>query len=481
MASKQNNLWKLDLLEVKYLKKPARFPRTKTLIRTKQEIKLFQKIQNYNDEIISLKSDIFNKKLHSSLIKYKRILKKIIKSLQNNNNNNSSSSSSSIKNLKSEEIQILQKLDLDEFVKSRIIKLIQTLYRINSKSENLKDQFPFVSDWIIDSIIDKSSSINPSNYYNSLSTLEKNLISKLINHKDLKEILKPIENGFKIVVGPVEKEKNVKDIEDLPTSDDDDEEDEADEDDDKVDNNDVDNESDIEGTEDIDYSQFDGLIAGSDEEDNDDDEIVLDKSINYNEVTDEEPSEDENDDQDQESSSDEDEDEDEFFEQQPQTKKSKLEKKEKHNLPELQYGYVSGDSDSEIDNDSMVESITKPQKKNRRGQRARQQIWEKKYGKGAKHIVKEKEEKAKIRQQKQLEFEERQRRREEKLKLAIESGEIKTGGNSTPLGIRNSNGNPSIDQINENNTKLHPSWEAKKKQQDALKKVKFEGKKITFD
>lgn len=67
-------------------------------------------------------------------------------------------------------------------------------------------------------------------------------------------------------------------------------------------------------------------------------------------------------------------------------------------LPSLAAGFAAGDSDSDPDNDYDPDGIIgtkKAERKNRRGQRARQAIWEKKYGKGAKHVVKRREEEAK--------------------------------------------------------------------------------------
>ncbi len=54
-------------------------------------------------------------------------------------------------------------------------------------------------------------------------------------------------------------------------------------------------------------------------------------------------------------------------------------------LPSLMGGYISGsESASDID-------VAPPTRKNRRGQRARQAIWEKKYGEKAKHHQKAKD------------------------------------------------------------------------------------------
>lgn len=64
-------------------------------------------------------------------------------------------------------------------------------------------------------------------------------------------------------------------------------------------------------------------------------------------------------------------------------------------LPSLSVGYTLGpdDSDPEMDDDPTGSGVIGSsgvgvERKNRRGQRARQAIWEKKFGRGAKHLVK---------------------------------------------------------------------------------------------
>jgi len=59
-------------------------------------------------------------------------------------------------------------------------------------------------------------------------------------------------------------------------------------------------------------------------------------------------------------------------------------------LPSLAVGFIRGDSDSEW-SDGEAAAGDLPQRKNRRGQRARKAIWEKKYGKNANHIKKQQE------------------------------------------------------------------------------------------
>ena len=140
-------------------------------------------------------------------------------------------------------------------------------------------------------------------------------------------------------------------------------------------------------------------------------------------------------------------------------------------LPTLMGGYISGsESASDID--------VAPERRNRRGQRARQQIWEKKFGEKAKHLVEPK---------------------------ARDSGwDLKRGAvgvDSKPWkhGVRNplldkSKGTganemrlgkePPAPRIRDDAGPLHPSWEAKKLAKEkelARQAAPFAGKKITFD
>ncbi|KAK4150569.1 Bud-site selection protein [Chaetomidium leptoderma] len=140
-------------------------------------------------------------------------------------------------------------------------------------------------------------------------------------------------------------------------------------------------------------------------------------------------------------------------------------------LPSLMGGYVSGsESASDVD-------VAPAERKNRRGQRARQAIWEKKFGEKAKHL--------------------------QQPPKARDSGwDLKRGavdGDSRPWkrGIRN----PLMDRskgsgangmeletpkpaprVRDDEGKLHPSWEARRlaKAKEQLT-APYQGKKITFD
>ncbi|GAA5904630.1 BUD22 family protein [Sporobolomyces salmoneus] len=174
-------------------------------------------------------------------------------------------------------------------------------------------------------------------------------------------------------------------------------------------------------------------------------------------------------------------------------------------LPSLAAGYVSY-SDSDGEDAKWVKAAErenkKGERKNRRGQRARQAIWEKKYGSAAAHVVK-------AQGGKPLPVD-----KLKKNKKAIKAGESvpsKVNNNNktdsaaveeTPFNPANAPGgsaNPNAQPIaprkggygsaatngtattTTTGEKMHPSWEAKRKQAEALKSVQPQGKKITFD
>ncbi|KAG5664807.1 hypothetical protein KAF25_008541 [Fusarium avenaceum] len=139
-------------------------------------------------------------------------------------------------------------------------------------------------------------------------------------------------------------------------------------------------------------------------------------------------------------------------------------------LPTLMGGYISGsESASDVD--------VAPAKK-RRGQRARQAIWEKKFGNKAKHLQKP--------------AWETQGGREagwDAKRGAVEAGD----GPRTPWkkGIRNplaggarAEAKPEVNRPppkKDDEGPLHPSWVARKQAKDAEKTAAFAGSKITFD
>lgn len=141
-------------------------------------------------------------------------------------------------------------------------------------------------------------------------------------------------------------------------------------------------------------------------------------------------------------------------------------------IPSLSMGgYLSG-SDSEAED---LEELGPP-RKNRRGQRARQQIWQKKHGANAKHLQKENKDRNAgwdAKRGAQAAGEKRRPgqpwRKEKPLGVASGANEILVKPRKAPS--KKANDGP-----------LHPSWEAKKRAKEKqAQQVEFTGKKITFD
>ncbi|KAI5966853.1 BUD22 [Candida pseudojiufengensis] len=476
-------MWRLDLLESKFEETTPRFPHTKKLLfAIKYNNKLAKKLPTTKDEasleILQLKSQFFENKYHSAYQKLNKEINKLVKQ-------------------KPPPSDLFSNEDfINHLITSKLIKCITSTILISKQSKmNPPDYIP---NNLREIIKDKSNLSNPSRFFINYCQNSKpvnNYCSNIWNKKNIKITLQDIDWSFKMVRGNLSKSdiaerskqtgKDINEDEDESgeESEEEEEEDEEEEQDGEgseqlngKERNDQ-NESDIEEQYEK-YATYDNLVGASDDEDEQNNNI-LDSNINYNEVTDEEPS-------DEESESDNSRDEesadsvDDFFEEEPPKKKLKNAKKEEtYNLPELAQGYYSGgsdDDDDDVDNDKLVNELTH-QRKNRRGQRARQKIWAQKYGKSAKHIVKDMERVKSEREKRQEEYEERQRKRELKAKLAAEK-QKPTGANNEPLGERKSNPGSTVPQAEK---KIHPSWEAKKQAEEKLKNVKFQGKKITFD
>lgn len=133
-------------------------------------------------------------------------------------------------------------------------------------------------------------------------------------------------------------------------------------------------------------------------------------------------------------------------------------------LPSLTMGgYISG-SGSDLGSDMDAA----PVKKNRRGQRARQAIWEKKYGAGAKHV------KSKPAPDARAGWDAKRGAVEQK------PHRFANAANAAPLGPRK--GEKKEPKKRDDSGPLHPSWLAAKaaKEKKAIPVV-FSGKKISFD
>ncbi|PFH53980.1 hypothetical protein AMATHDRAFT_771 [Amanita thiersii Skay4041] len=134
-------------------------------------------------------------------------------------------------------------------------------------------------------------------------------------------------------------------------------------------------------------------------------------------------------------------------------------------LPSLSVGFVRGDSDDSDFGESEAKDAD-PVKKNRRGQRARRAIWEKKYGRNAKH--------------KQKELAEKNHNKKEAISKRATITERQ--GTNTMWESRKHGDNYATKAPRNDDRPLHPSWEAKKKLKEKMDVgiVPSQGKKIVF-
>ncbi|EFY89152.1 hypothetical protein J3458_000755 [Metarhizium acridum] len=136
-------------------------------------------------------------------------------------------------------------------------------------------------------------------------------------------------------------------------------------------------------------------------------------------------------------------------------------------LPSLMGGYISG-SESASD-------IEEAKPKNRRGQRARQAIWEQKYGSGAKHLQKPQKKSGRDSgwdmRRGAVDAEDQGRRTP--WKKGIQNPVARNGirGDSAPAPVAK----------RDDEGKLHPSWEARRKAKESQKAIAFAGSKVVFD
>jgi hypothetical protein len=154
-------------------------------------------------------------------------------------------------------------------------------------------------------------------------------------------------------------------------------------------------------------------------------------------------------------------------------------------LPSLSMtGYMSG-SDSDA---TDVEDHVAP-RKNRRGQRARQAIWEKKYKEKAKHVKtpskkKDKRDEGWDPQKGAIAQGDAQGHRRVGDRRAAGPKQAPSGGNAAPLANRYGTNGPSESKPKhrDDGGALHPSWQAKKQMKKQSVGIGgFKGKKVTFD
>ncbi|KAG7738222.1 hypothetical protein KL932_003829 [Ogataea haglerorum] len=431
---KENLIGKLDLLQFRYENlDPPRFPLSRKLAKSKNahHVKLLMLSEDEAFKMIrQLKRQLFERKYHSAYLKLERLLGGQIKQVLKN------------KTTKPEDRILYEKLEseLDTVIKQKLTKLGSKIFHREEVRE-----VPPKSFW------EDREKLKGHTYETELN----NLVSKLFNKNTVKEVVQQTEHNFKLVLGVDKREKKPETAkrseseEKTPKDESDSSADESDE----VSVSEDTESSDDEKLDTI-YSNYKSMVAGSSDEDEDEPE----EGVDYNEVTDDEPSE--------QSS--------EFDGEQPDYETAKAERKKLSNddffselqLPALAGGYYSGGEDEEEleQAEKDMKKLAK-ERKNRRGQRARQKIWEKKYGKNANHIKKERERVQSEREKQRLAYEERVRKRAEKKKQEEEKKKQDREKLNKPAAA----------------DKMHPSWEAKRKAEEALKNAKFQGKKVKFE
>ena len=156
--------------------------------------------------------------------------------------------------------------------------------------------------------------------------------------------------------------------------------------------------------------------------------------------------------------------------QSPEPQKAPAPKKSSF-LPSLTMGgYISG-SGSEPESDVDVAP-----KKNRRGQRARQALWEKKFGQKAKHLQNTKRNEGWDPKRGATDVNDRPGKKGGKFK------DKRVGGKSTSVASKSSHGAEAAKKHRDDKGPIHPSWEAAKKAKEKKESnAAFAGKKITFD
>jgi len=169
-------------------------------------------------------------------------------------------------------------------------------------------------------------------------------------------------------------------------------------------------------------------------------------------------------------------------------------------LPSLNTGFIAG-SDSEFDEEA--EDVDGTERKNRRGQRARKAIWEKKYGKNANHIKKQREAMPAAfptaerggfgRGRGRGEGATRSRGRsgykpgrggfDSRNASKVNRGRAVDGGWAGRAGHTSSGARPAPQEPPKaaaTEKPMHPSWQAKKQEKNTGQLVAAQGKKIVF-
>lgn len=166
-------------------------------------------------------------------------------------------------------------------------------------------------------------------------------------------------------------------------------------------------------------------------------------------------------------------------------------------LPTLMGGYWSGTESEASDNESIADLQPR---KNRRGQRARRQIAEMKFGNRAKHLAAENTGRPSRngRDDREKDWDMKRgarlsgdgdgapKNRKERRMASVQGGRVgrdfrqMTGENAIPVGERKSGGEVVKSKNDGPKGVNHPSWIASKKAKDAMRMAPFQGTKVKF-
>ncbi|KAI9512402.1 Bud-site selection protein [Russula earlei] len=144
-------------------------------------------------------------------------------------------------------------------------------------------------------------------------------------------------------------------------------------------------------------------------------------------------------------------------------------------LPTLSNGFIPGGSDTDW-SDAEAKAVD-PVRKNRRGQRARRAIWEKKYGKGAKHL--QKREESSIARTPRKHFKEQKANLRPQLSVPSKrNSRAEKADHVSEKHISHQRKSRAVDD-----RPLHPSWVAKMRMKESASEaiVPSQGKRIKFD
>ncbi len=438
----ENALFKLDLLECKFHElEPPRFNKTQEICHSrKNNYKLLEISEEEAEKLIKkYQHEQFELKYDEFLEKSEKILNKLLKQERK--------SSEKFK-------EAVDKVEKDETLKEQNIKfkLDKTISKIFKRKMKEKSQI------IPKTFYQEYEDIHAHNPHESNPKEVDTLFSKLFGKTMFRDCMEKLKVQFKLILGPVRQEhldkESVKKTK-------------------RVSANNIDQ------REDINDAKID--IQSASEETGSKHDLARVDSNQREDETEAKLSTKED-----VSSKDKDKDEevedagsnrpiaevDDFFKEDTEEKAVTTGKanKKKIILPAIMSGYYSGDEDADelekADKDNEVQNVTLKHRKNRRGQRARRKIWEKKYGKMAKHLVKERGEWQAKQQRLEQEYEVRVEKRAEKQKKYEEWVEKQKEKKKQMEALKNK--------------PLHPSWTAKRKLEESLANVKFEGKKQKF-